>query len=57
MKNALTVVAAVAAALFAPDRGKRVKFRLMGIWHGLMGIGGKTLDPNTLKFYNVKKNV
>lgn len=40
----------VAAALFAPDRFTRVKFRLMGIWHGLIGVGGKTLDPSTLKF-------
>lgn len=39
-----------AAALFAPDRFKRVKFRLMGIWHGMRGIGGRTLDPGTLKF-------
>ena len=44
----------IAAALFAPDRFKRVKFRLMGIWHGIRGIGGKTLDPGTLKF-EIKK--
>lgn len=40
----------VAAAVFAPDRWKRVKFRLLGIWHGLRGIQGKTLDPKTLQF-------
>lgn len=41
----------LAAALFAPDRWKRVRFRLLGIWHGIKGIQGKTLDPQTLKFY------
>jgi rhamnopyranosyl-N-acetylglucosaminyl-diphospho-decaprenol beta-1,3/1,4-galactofuranosyltransferase len=40
----------LAAALLAPDRFKRVKFRLLGIWHGIRGIGGRTLDPGTLKF-------
>ena len=40
----------MAAALLAPDRGTRVKLRLLGIWHGLRGIHGKTLDPTTLKF-------
>jgi GT2 family glycosyltransferase len=40
----------VAAALFAPDRGQRVRLRLIGIWHGLRGISGKTLDPATLEF-------
>ncbi len=44
-----------AAALFAPDRGKRVKFRLMGIWHGIRGVKGKTLDPKTLQFQFQKK--
>ena len=38
------------AAIFAPDRFSRVKFRLMGIWHGVLGVGGRTLDPATLKF-------
>jgi rhamnopyranosyl-N-acetylglucosaminyl-diphospho-decaprenol beta-1,3/1,4-galactofuranosyltransferase len=38
------------AAILAPDRFKRVKFRLLGIWHGIRGIGGRTLDPGTLKF-------
>lgn len=40
----------LAAAILAPDRFKRVKFRLLGIWHGIRGIGGRTLDPGTLKF-------
>jgi len=40
----------VAAAIYAPDRMKRVRFRLMGIWHGLIGVSGKTLDPATMKF-------
>ncbi|WP_276482101.1 glycosyltransferase [Paraflavitalea pollutisoli] len=39
-----------AAAVFAPDRFQRVRLRLCGIWHGLVGVGGKTLDPQTLKF-------
>lgn len=40
----------IAAAIYAPDRTKRVRFRLMGIWHGLIGVSGKTLDPATMKF-------
>jgi GT2 family glycosyltransferase len=40
----------VTAALLAPDRFKRVQFRLMGILHGILGKGGRTLDPGTLKF-------
>jgi GT2 family glycosyltransferase len=44
----------VAALVYAPDRFKRVKFRLIGIWHGIRGIGGKTLDPGTLQF-EIKK--
>ena len=42
------------AAVLAPDRFKRVKFRLLGIWHGIRGIGGRTLDPGTLKFVTRK---
>lgn len=42
----------IAAIFFAPDRIIRVKFRLKGIWHGLKGIDGKTLDPTSLKFKN-----
>jgi GT2 family glycosyltransferase len=44
----------IAAALFAPDRKKRVKYRLLGIWHGILGKQGKTLDPATLKFLKTK---
>ncbi|HVX50612.1 MAG TPA: glycosyltransferase [Chitinophagaceae bacterium] len=40
----------IAAAILAPDRFKRVKLRMLGIWHGLKGVDGKTLDPATLKF-------
>lgn len=43
-----------AAAVWAPDRFQRVRFRLLGIWHGIRGIGGKTLDPHTLKFTPTK---
>jgi rhamnopyranosyl-N-acetylglucosaminyl-diphospho-decaprenol beta-1,3/1,4-galactofuranosyltransferase len=38
------------AAVLAPDRFQRVKLRLIGIWHGIRGVGGKTLDPGTMKF-------
>jgi rhamnopyranosyl-N-acetylglucosaminyl-diphospho-decaprenol beta-1,3/1,4-galactofuranosyltransferase len=40
----------IAAAIYAPDRVQRVKFRLLGMWHGLRGVKGKTLDPGTLQF-------
>jgi rhamnopyranosyl-N-acetylglucosaminyl-diphospho-decaprenol beta-1,3/1,4-galactofuranosyltransferase len=40
----------ISAAVLAPDRFQRVKLRLMGIWHGITGVGGRTLDPGTLKF-------
>lgn len=40
----------IAAAFLAPDRFKRIKFRMLGILHGIRGIEGKTLDPKTLKF-------
>jgi len=42
------------AAILAPDRFRRVKFRLLGIWHGIRGIGGRTLDPGTLQFVSRK---
>ncbi|HUP11731.1 MAG TPA: hypothetical protein VM187_05955, partial [Niastella sp.] len=42
------------AAILAPDRFRRVKFRLLGIWHGIKGIGGRTLDPATLEFATQK---
>lgn len=38
------------ALIYAPDRFKRIRFRLMGMWHGIINKGGKTLDPDTLKF-------
>lgn len=34
----------------APDRFTRIKFRLLGIYHGLISKRGKTLRPDTLKF-------
>jgi rhamnopyranosyl-N-acetylglucosaminyl-diphospho-decaprenol beta-1,3/1,4-galactofuranosyltransferase len=40
----------ISAAVLAPDRFQRVKLRLMGIWHGIIGVGGRTLEPGTLKF-------
>lgn len=33
----------IAAAVLAPDRFVRVKLRILGIWHGLRGVDGKTL--------------
>ena len=33
------------ASLRAPDRGDRIRLRLLGIYHGLIGKMGKTLDP------------
>ncbi len=41
------------ASVQAPDRFTRIKFRLIGMYHGLKSITGKTLDPITLTF---KKN-
>jgi rhamnopyranosyl-N-acetylglucosaminyl-diphospho-decaprenol beta-1,3/1,4-galactofuranosyltransferase len=38
------------ASLQAPDRWTRIKFRLIGIYHGLQSVKGKTLDPITLTF-------
>jgi rhamnopyranosyl-N-acetylglucosaminyl-diphospho-decaprenol beta-1,3/1,4-galactofuranosyltransferase len=41
----------IAAAFFlAPDRFRRVGLRLVGIWHGIKGVRGKTLDPQSMKF-------
>ena len=45
----------IAAAVFAPDRWKRIRFRLLGMWHGILGKQGKTLDPSTLKFIKTNK--
>lgn len=38
----------MAALLFAPDKLSRIRFRLLGIWHGLANKRGKTLDPKNL---------
>lgn len=40
----------IAAMAYAPDRWRRVSFRLRGIWDGLLGRKGKTLDPLQLKW-------
>ncbi len=45
----------IASALYAPDRFLRIKLRLIGLWHGIKGIQGKTLDPDSLKFENKKQ--
>jgi len=37
-------------SLMAPDRFKRINFRILGIIHGLLGKKGFTLDPVSLKF-------
>jgi len=37
-------------SIFAPDRWLRIKLRLVGIYHGLIEVKGKTLQPDTLKF-------
>lgn len=37
-------------AVQAPDRWTRVKLRLTGIYHGLLCIKGKTLEPHNLTF-------
>lgn len=46
----------VAAAVFAPDRFQRVKLRLTGIWHGVKGVDGRTLDPKSLTFQRKDSN-
>ena len=38
------------ASIQAPDRGTRIRFRLIGVFHGLKSVTGKTLDPITLTF-------
>jgi len=37
------------ASLKAPDRFERVRLRLLGIFHGIIGKMGKTLDPEVYK--------
>lgn len=46
-----------AAAIYAPDRMKRTRLRLTGIWHGLLGKEGKTLDPQTLRFVSKQRKL
>ena len=38
------------ASIQSPDRWTRIKFRLIGVFHGLKSVTGKTLDPMTLTF-------
>jgi rhamnopyranosyl-N-acetylglucosaminyl-diphospho-decaprenol beta-1,3/1,4-galactofuranosyltransferase len=38
------------ASLQAKDRWTRIKFRLIGVYHGFQSVKGKTLDPVTLTF-------
>jgi rhamnopyranosyl-N-acetylglucosaminyl-diphospho-decaprenol beta-1,3/1,4-galactofuranosyltransferase len=35
------------AAVRDDDRRQRVRLRLLGAWHGLRGVTGKTIDPST----------
>jgi GT2 family glycosyltransferase len=37
-------------SILAPDRWLRIKLRLIGIYHGIIKVKGKTLLPDTLKF-------
>ncbi|HTE24863.1 glycosyltransferase [Flavitalea sp.] len=46
----------IGAAVFAPDRFQRVRLRITGIWHGLRGVEGKTLDPKSLTFDSKRSN-
>lgn len=38
------------AAILAPDSFVRIRLRLLGLWHGLIGRKGQTLDPVTCTF-------
>ena len=40
----------LSGSIFAPDKWRRIQLRLVGIYHGLLGLKGKTLLPDTLKF-------
>lgn len=40
----------LSGAVQAPDRWMRIKLRLTGIYHGILSIKGKTLDPLNLTF-------
>jgi len=46
----------IGAAFFAPDRFQRVRLRITGIWHGMRGVEGKTLDPKSLRFDSKRSN-
>jgi rhamnopyranosyl-N-acetylglucosaminyl-diphospho-decaprenol beta-1,3/1,4-galactofuranosyltransferase len=46
----------IGAAVFAPDRFQRVRLRIKGIWHGVRGVEGKTLDPKSLTFDSKRSN-
>jgi rhamnopyranosyl-N-acetylglucosaminyl-diphospho-decaprenol beta-1,3/1,4-galactofuranosyltransferase len=46
----------IGAAVFAPDRFQRVRLRITGIWHGMRGVEGKTLDPKSLTFDSKRSN-
>jgi hypothetical protein len=46
----------IGAAVFAPDRFQRVKLRMTGIWHGIRGVEGRTLDPKSLTFESKRSN-
>lgn len=37
--------AIVAALIYAPDKWQRIRLRLLGAFHGLVGRMGKTIDP------------
>lgn len=40
----------ILAALLVERNLKKVVFRIKGIWHGVMGVKGRNLDPKTLSF-------
>ena len=40
----------VVGLLAAPDRWRRIGLRFKGMWHGLVGKEGFTLDPGTMRF-------
>ncbi|MFD2036369.1 glycosyltransferase family 2 protein [Belliella marina] len=33
------------ALIFGPYRLKKFRYRILGLWHGLIGVKGKTIDP------------
>lgn len=46
----IMLIKRIYGSMLAPDRFTRIKFRLLGIYHGLISKKGKTLRPDTLKF-------